>query len=283
MTQDDDLNPRLPLFLRLVTAVECLTVLSSALLSLILFLAKDYWPWIIPPFNARYVGAIYLSTLVPLLWMVIIGRWSPGKLVLWMIFVFTTAILLTMFFHFDRFEWGRFTTYIFWALYILLPINCAVHLVVYRKVISGAARPTHIVMALFLLAVGGGLLLYSLLLMVVPEWATAFWPWAVDVFHGRIYLAIFLAPAIGALGLVRRSAPADYVALGLLLLCFGLLAIGGVVVTNWSVPPDKQVNYAGLGTWVFFLLNLLLAVVGTILTGAGGLQWWLGRRVTVSR
>ena len=89
---------------------------------------QDVWAWQTPPFNARYVGSIYLGALVPLLILAITARWSPGRVVLWMIFMFTTAILLVMLAYADRFEWARFATWVFWALYLFLPVNSAVFL-----------------------------------------------------------------------------------------------------------------------------------------------------------
>jgi hypothetical protein len=42
---------------------------------------SEVWAWITPPFNARYVGVIYLAALVPLVILAVSGRWSPGRLV----------------------------------------------------------------------------------------------------------------------------------------------------------------------------------------------------------
>ena len=89
---------------------------------------SEVWAWITPPFNARYVGVIYLAALVPLVIFAVSGRWSPGRLVLWEIFVFTAAIMVVMFAYAGRFEWARVATWVFWPLYFFLPVNSAVFL-----------------------------------------------------------------------------------------------------------------------------------------------------------
>src|SRR4051812_50181552 len=89
---------------------------------------QDIWAWITPPLNARYVGVIYLAALVALLVFAVHGRWNPGRLVLWEIFGFTTAIMVVMLAYAGRFEWARVATWVFWPLYVFLPVNSAVFL-----------------------------------------------------------------------------------------------------------------------------------------------------------
>ena len=113
-----------------MTWVECAVVAGAA--GLLYLLPKwggtDIWAWQTPPFNARYVGAIYLGALVPLVILAVTARWSPGRVVLWMIFTFTASIMVVMLAYADRFEWTRLATWVFWALYLFLPVNSAVFL-----------------------------------------------------------------------------------------------------------------------------------------------------------
>src|SRR5687767_6416971 len=72
-------NPPIPSFLRLVTAIECSVVFAGGVLLFFLpGLASDLWPWSIPPFNSRFVGAIYLAAYVSLILFWFVPRWKPG-------------------------------------------------------------------------------------------------------------------------------------------------------------------------------------------------------------
>jgi hypothetical protein len=252
-------NPRIPDFLRTVTWVECVVVASAAAM---LYLAphlggQDYWAWRTPPFNARYVGAIYLGALVPLVILAITARWSPGRIVLWMIFTFTAAIMVVMLAYAGRFEWARFATWVFWALYLFLPVNSAVFLWRLRGLpvpdLVEQGRAARAALTLLAVAFGG----YGLALIVIPDDATSFWPWPVDAFHARIYAATYLTPAVGTWVVRRAGSLAEYRTLGLTMVTFGLAAIGVVLLT------DSSVSAGG-----FYAINALAVLIGAALLSA---------------
>ena len=257
-------NPPISSYLRFVTAVECVAVLSAAVLLFFLpDLAKSLWAWDIPPFNARFVGAIYFAAYIPLVIFWYTARWTPGRLVLWMIFVFTSLIMLVMFFHWDAFAWDRISTYlIFWPLYIFLPIHSAIFLFKSHGIQTPAAsnltstwRAVLLAFALF-----GGL--YGLGLLFIPEVSTSFWPWAVDSFHARIYASAFITPAVGAWILAQRGGhSSEHFIFGLNLVSGGILPILGTLWTNAGVSAERQIEY-GLGTWAFFVLFFASILLG---------------------
>ncbi len=258
-------NPRIPSFLRFVLAVECSAVLAAALL-LFFFpkLAAELWAWEIPPFNARFVGAIYFAAYIPLLIFWFNPRWTPGRLILWNIFVFTTLIMVVMFLHVNAFAWNRYATYfIFFPLYIFLPINSAVFLFLSRNMtvsnpidMPPAWRPILILFVVSGMAYGVGLL-------IAPEALTRFWPWPVDAFHARIYASAFLTPAVSSWILIqRRGAASEYLTFGFNLLAGGILPILGMLLTNLSVPPERQVNFGNAGTWAFIFMFLITGIMG---------------------
>jgi hypothetical protein len=261
-------NPKIPGFLRFVTWAECLVVFSTA--SVLFFLpalGRELWAWGPPPFNSRYIGAVYYAALVPLVLFAVTGRWSPGRLVLWMIFTFTTAVMLTMLVHAYNFEWTRPATYAFWFLYLFLPFNSAVHLYLLRRLEVPDAQPVPRFSRWVLTLAALGLGMYGLALFLAPESGASFWPWPVDAFHGRMYMATFITPAVGGWLVRKRAAPSEYLTLGLTLVTLGLAAILGVLITNPTVPVERQVDFAAPGTWLFFLMNVLCAALG------GGLMW----------
>lgn len=269
MFDNSTANPSIPSFLRWVTAVECAVVFAAAVLLFFLpDLAQDWWAWEIPLYNSRFVGAIYFAAYIPLLIFWLTRRWTPGRLVLWMIFLFTTSVMLVMFIHWESFVWSRMATYlVFWPLYIFLPVNSALHLYWYRNVeIPPATQmPAGWRSLLFGIALlfGG----YGLGLLIAPESLTRFWPWPVDAFHGQLYASAFLTPAFGCWWLAYYGeTPAEDLVMGLNLLAAGVLTLTGILITSSTVPADRHVNLLAPGTRVFVLMFAFSGVVGLALT-----------------
>jgi hypothetical protein len=260
-------NQAIPSFLRFVIAVECCVVFTAAFLLFFLpGFSANVWAWTIPPFNARFVGAVYFAAYVPLILFWLNPRWTPGRLVLWMIFVFTALIMLAMFIHWDSFAWDRPATFlVFWPLYIFLPINSAVFLYKFRnvelKITANLSPVWQIILKTFALLTG----LYGIGLFFAPETLTRFWPWPVDAFHARIYASAFITPAAGAWILsIRRGAVSEYFTFGLNLLAGGILPILGMLITHLNAPPERQVDFGSIGTWSFFLFFLATGVLGAL-------------------
>ena len=258
-------SPTVPPFLRLVLAVECSVVFAAGVLLFFLpGLAAQLWPWTIPPFNSRFVGAVYLAAYLPLLLFWFVPRWIPGRLTLWMILTFTTMVLIVMIIHWDVFAWERPSTFlVFWPLYVFLPFNSAFFL--YKSKGAGIGNgydgPASLRIVLRIFALLGGA--YGLGLLIAPETLTSFWPWQVDAFHGRMYAAAFSTPAVAAwIMSFRRQYAVEYLSLGLNLVAGGILPVLGTLWSNLSVPVERQINFSAAGTWIFFLLFLVTGILG---------------------
>jgi hypothetical protein len=264
-------NPPVPPFLRLVLAVECSVVFAAGVLLFFLpGLASALWAWSIPPFNSRFVGAVYLSAYLPLILFWFVPRWKPGRLTLWMILTFTTLILVAMIIHREAFEWSRPATFlVFWPLYIFLPINSAIFL--YRSngagVADGYDGPAPLRIALLSFALLSGT--YGLGLLIAPEALTRFWPWDVDAFHARMYAAAFVTPAVAAWILSFRCRFAsEYLSMGLNLVAGGFLPVLGTLWTNTSVAAERQVNFGSAGAWIYFMFFFLTGIFGIVLVNS---------------
>ncbi len=260
-------NPQAPALLVAVTRIEVLVVFAAAV---VLFLApvkggSDIWAWITPPYNARYIAAIYLAALLPLILFAVSTRWSPGHLVVWMILTFTGSIMIVMLGYTDRFEWDRLVTWAFWVLYLFLPFNAAYWLWRLRELgVPGqvaATAPWRWALTGLALALGG----YGIALLAVPEDVTGFWPWPVDAFHARIYAATFLTAAVGTWLLRSGGSRAEYQVLAGTLLTLGIASIVAVVLTSSNAPDAVTVDYDASGTWGFFALNTAAALAGAAL------------------
>lgn len=261
-------NPVIPFFLRFVLAVECSVVFAAGILLFFLpGLAAELWPWVIPPFNSRFIGSVYLAAYLPLLLFWFVPRWIPGRLTLWMILTFTGLVTIAMLIHWDAFEWKRPSTFlVFWPLYIFLPINSAIFLLRSNGagIANGYDGPVSLRIILLIFAFLGAA--YGLGLLIAPQALTSFWPWPVDAFHGRMYAAAFVTPAVAACIIsFRRRFPAEYLSMGLNLVVGGFLPILGTLWTNLSVPAERQVNFSSAGTWAFFIFFFLTGILGVIL------------------
>jgi hypothetical protein len=261
-------NPLVPPFLRWVLAVECSVVFAAGVL-LLFFpgLAADLWPWVIPPFNSRFIGAVYLSAYFPLILFWFVPRWIPGRLTLWMILTFTGLVTIAMIIHWPAFEWNRPSTFlVFWPLYIFLPINSAIFLL--RSNGAGVAEgydgPAGLRIVLLIFAFLGGI--YGIGLLFAPQALTRFWPWPVDAFHGRMYAAAFVTPAVAMwIMSFRRRFAAEYLSVGSNLIAGGFLPILGTLWTSVSAPAERQVNFSSAGTWSFLIFFFLTGILGIVL------------------
>jgi len=261
-------NPTIPSFLRLVTGIECSVVFFAAVL-LFFFpnIAHDLWAWEIPPYNSRFVGAIYFAAYIPLIILWSNKRWLPAKMILWQIFLFTSVIMVVMFIHINNFAWSRVATFlVFFPLYIFLPINSAIHLYLYRNIKTPS--PNQIPSSWkFVLYVSALLLtIYGLGLLILPETLTSFYPWRVDAFHGRIYASAFLTPALGIWWLASRGeTPSEVFVNGLNIFAGGFFTILGVLWTSSTVHVELKVNFASPSTWGFFFMFAYSTLLGLAL------------------
>ena len=223
---------------------------------------NDIWAWMTPPYNARYIAAIYLAALLPLIMFAVSTRWSPGHLVVWMILTFTGSIMIVMLGYPDRFEWDRLVTWAFWGLYLFLPFNAAYWLWKLRSwSVPGrvaTTAPWRWALTGLALALGG----YGIALLAVPDDATGLRPWPVDAFHARIYAATFLTAAVGTWLVRSEGSRAEYQTIGITLLALGIASVVAVVVTSSNAPEAVKVDYDASGTWGFFALNIAIALAG---------------------
>ncbi len=259
MTSQPNLPNTIPTFLRGVTIVEVLVVLVSAV-GLFFFpaTARELWAWSPAPFNARNLGAIFFTALLPLTVLACSGRWAHGRVVVWMIFSFTASVMVAMLAHWEAFAWERIGAWGFWFLYLFLPVNSAVYLYRLRRwPLPGSQAPDDTTRWL-LLGAAGTAGAYGLALLATPSGASAFWPWPVDVFHARMYASAFIAPAVAAFVLVRRCTAAELLILGAALAVFGTMSLAGMSWTHLAAPVERQVDFTTPGTALFVLMQTLL-------------------------
>lgn len=259
-------NPRISPFLQVLTWIEVLVVGGAAFLYFIPVLVVPHWPWALTPFNAFFVGATYLSAFVPLLIFARAGRWNPGRVVLPLIGTFTAYVLLVSFLDTGTYLWDRPSTYLWWVLYIILPISSAVHLWLYRRWPAVDALPTSPALRSVFVSQIVLSLIIGLGLLVSPNLMTSWWPWPVDTFNARLYGAAFFAFPAGSVKVFQRASRLELLTLGATTLTFGLGAVIGLAKTDLGLG---RVNWTAPGTIAWEALFLFVAISGaaTLLAG----------------
>ena len=74
--------------------------------------------WSLTPYNTRFLGAIYLTALVSLTLLLLTRRAVPARLIVPMMWVFTTVILLVSGSQIEQFDLNRRATAIWFWLYL---------------------------------------------------------------------------------------------------------------------------------------------------------------------
>ena len=225
-------DPCVTTLLLAVTGIEALVVFGAgAGLMVQPAVIGAVWPWPLTPFNAAFLGAVYSASLVSAAALTVIGRWSPARIVVPMILVFTAVVLFVSLAYLGRFN-GGWPTWLWFLLYLVIPANAAWHFWLYRGLPpADPGQLTTGFRAVILLA-ATLFALYGLMLVVAPEAVAVLWPWPIDAFHARLYSATFLTPAVGLFLLVRAASWAELWTMGLTLLVLGLLALVGLAVTD---------------------------------------------------
>lgn len=253
-------NPKISSLLRFLTFVEVVVLFLAGFgLFLAPKLAGTLWPWELLPFNARFLGAVYAASCVAAIMQTAYARWSPARLVTPMIFIFTAVIIVLSFVYFGQFDFQRWEVWVWFFLYIILPINAAYHLWLYRNLPPANSTAPAISTRNILSAEAVVLGLYGLALIFIPSIAKMIWSWEIDTFHAQLYSVTFLTPALGAYILTKGGTKIEWQTLGLAEIVLGLFPIIGVIIVDASV---KRVIWSAPGTWIWFALFTSLLALG---------------------
>jgi hypothetical protein len=264
-------NPKISSLLRLITAIEVWVLIFTGF-GLFLFYGQiaPLWPWVLTPFNAGFLGAIYLAALLAAAILVKDGHWFPARMLTAMIFAFTAIVLLVSLAYLNTFEQTRiFSVWGWFILYAILPINAAYQLWLYRQIPQPNALSIPIWLRNLLLLYAIAFASYGFALLIIPVQATSFWPWAIDEFHGRMYSVAAITPAVGTFLVYRNPNLREMEILALTQIVGGVLPILGLVLVDLSV---HRINWLDFGTWLWISFSLLMLIVG-ILTMREARKW----------
>jgi hypothetical protein len=244
-------NPPFPAALRLFSAGVIIVLVVGAGLFFAPTLVKARWPWAVTPFNARFLGGFYTTEMVVMAALLVWNRWSPGRLVLVMAFIFTVIVSVASFINLGYFDFARRAPWLWFAVYLASVAVSGWFLWRSRTRPSAKAMSLSPAWRGYMQVESVILGLYGVGLLLFPLTFSGFWPWPIDAFHAQIYSAIFLAGA-GGIYLVWRSAPREeLLVLGLAQLLIGLFAIVGLTLTDVAV---HKINWSATGTLCWLAL-----------------------------
>jgi hypothetical protein len=255
-----DSNPPITLWLRVFTFFVLLVLIVSGIG--VFFLpgtVRPIWPWELPPFNAAFIGAIYLSSVPAIGMMAFSGRWFPSRVVLMMLVTFTGIGLIMSLLNLSHFQFQNWITWLWFFIYVSLSTNSAVHLWLYRHMPPPPPIAIPAAWRAYLLGQSVVLGLYGLGQFVAPTVVSTFWPWAIDSLHGRLYSGAFAAAAVGGVVVLRGAARSELLALILTQTGMALLSVGGLVLVDNTV---HRVDWSAPGTWVWIGAFVVLAAAG---------------------
>jgi hypothetical protein len=253
---------------RLLVGVCSAALLVALNLGVALFFfpnqSRPDFVWEIPPFNAAFLGAVYLSAVVPMAALVLVRRWSMAQLTVPMITAFGFVLLGVSLAYVERFRLDRWATWLWFGLYLVLPLTGIYYVWLGRRFIRYTPRAGWLAPALLVEALALGS--YAVALLAAPDGASAFWPWILDSFHARLYSGVFVALVVTAVVLLSGAARTVWLAAGLMHIVLGVQAIVGLVLVDGTV---HRVSWFAPGTALWLSGFALVALFGVAMIRQG--------------
>lgn len=250
----------LPLALTVITALEALILLAAAVQLYHFPLWEGLrWPWALKPYNAVFLGGLYWAAFATVGFQVLVRRWSTARLVQPMVLIFSAVLLFVSLAYFGFFDWPRRLVKAWFAVYTVVPASAAIATFAYRD--RPTAHPIQLPPRYQTILQTKAICLspYGLALLLIPTFATAFWPWPIDAFHARLYSAIFLTTGFGNGLLSRSTAAMELLILGVVELLLGALPFIGILNLDRTVG---RIDWSQPGSIVWLLLLGLWAIAG---------------------
>lgn len=251
-------NPPLSPWVRIFTGAALIVLIAGPLLLFAPQAIGPRWPWTIAPFNARFLGAVYVAEMLSLAVLFLQNRWSPARASFVVAFIFTLVVSVASLIHLGAFT-GTRRVILWFILYVGYAALTGGALLLYRSLPTVPALAVTDGFRQLLKIAGALMTLYGAALFIVPGIAAGFWPWGIDAMHGRIYSAVFLAPGLGALLLSRSAAREECFVGGVFNGSLGVLAIVSLVLAHLQTG---RANFTSIGTWLWLLIFACVSLLG---------------------
>lgn len=260
-------SARPPALVALVMVSVVLLILVGGALFCFPEFAQARWVWPLLPYNTRFLGAIYLTSLVGLLSLVLSRRVALTRLIMPMMAVFTTIVLMVSCLQLKQFNAARRATDLWFWLYLLDCVGAGYFCGYLRTLNFPGLRRLPTPWAIGLGVQSGLFGVYGLSLLLSPAATGEAWLWTLDVFHSQLYSAIFLAGSVGSALLSRWATAAETRALGIIQVTFSSLVLLGV----WLVDKKIQgIDWGTFASWAWIGAIALLGLFGVGLIKQSG-------------
>jgi hypothetical protein len=224
-------------------------------------------PWPVPPFHARFIGAIYLAATVFLLLSLLSRSLLATRTIVRIAFWWTGWLLVVTFLHWSTFDFARTQVWFWVVAYIAFPLAAA-WLAWGPPGREGETPPAGaLVREAWIppLLRGLGILLGALALafFLFPARAVDFWPWKISPFLAQVYSGPLLGLGIGLFGLGARRNWVEVKIPAIGLAVAAVLALAASAVHRSAFTPGS----VSAVVW-FTTLGLVAALAGTLVIKA---------------
>ena len=183
-------------------------------------------PWLVPPFHARFLGALYLSATSFTVGSIMARSYAEVRVVIRVIAIWTGMLFVISLFYLGEFDFGRGPVWFWFGAYLIYTL-IALWLMwrdrSLREWIAGPSLPTWV--RGYLLAQGIVVTALGLALLLFPEFMVSVWLWKITRLLAQIYSAPFLAYGLSSLMLSRQQSWAEIrvVVIATFVFAFGVL------------------------------------------------------------
>jgi hypothetical protein len=218
-------------------------------------------PWLVPPFHARFLGAIYFSGVILMGGSLFARRFAEVRAAIVIVTAWTGLLLIISLFHLSEFDFSRGPVWFWFVAYILYPL---IGLWItwthpnFSEQSTGPGLPVWTQRYFFIQGLVTSIL--SLALLFLPGIMESIWPWKITSMLAQIYSGPFLAYGIGSFMLSRQQ---SWLEVRIVALASFILTMGVLIA---SVIHRALFTAFSMSMWLWFGTFLLAAVfLGAIL------------------
>jgi hypothetical protein len=206
------------------------------------------WP-IRPLMSSMMLGATYLGGAYFFSIVLISRQWRHVWLGFLPITAFAGTLGIATLIHWDRFEHGRWTFWVWALLYLTVPLFLPILWRMNHKLTAGTPMQREGELPKFIRQLSGGLgvvlTVAAVLLLLTPNIMIEVWPWTVTPLTARIMASMFILPGLVSLSMAYDGswASARY------LLKAQAISVGLMIIAIFIARADF--DWASPTSWIF--------------------------------